>query len=221
MQKHALQSHHKGQCISLSGRGGIWAQIKNGRCWWEPAKRKVRAPKTDLLALICLTTGGVGAESSRSNLNIPSTKTFIKSKARRTYSPHHTHHSPTPTSSECLRLKGISPSPFSHPGCWFSLFLKGSFRWINSLRKESVRGIHCSLLTSSSQICSRGSQAAEAWLLSPLPDLIQSRFAGGNEEDRGRATSEKRDILMKILTEADTIAKCCKENLHNVTLTVQ
>lgn len=56
-------------------------------------------------------------------------------------------------------------------------------------------------------------------------DLVQSLSARGNGEgdDSGRATStlQKRDILMKILTEPDTIAECCKENLPNVTLTVQ
>jgi len=48
-------------------------------------------------------------------------------------------------------------------------------------------------------------------------------FLPGQRGDSRRVTSalQKWDILMKILTEPDTIAECCKENLHNITVTVQ
>lgn len=57
----------------------------------------------------------------------------------------------------------------------------------------------------------------------PCSDLVQSLSARGNGGDSGIATStlQKWDILMKILTDLDTVAECCRENLHNVTLTVQ
>ena len=55
-----------GWCSSLGGGDGVWAWFKTGRCWWEPAKRRVkrsRASDADLRASVCITTGCVGTAS--------------------------------------------------------------------------------------------------------------------------------------------------------------
>lgn len=160
----------------------------------------------------------------------PCTETFHASKARaagstlrRTSSPQHTHHSCTQTlSSRCLGLKGISSRLviFSHS--------ERQLQTNQRPQKSKWKGINCSLLTSGFQTCSRGSRGAELRLFSPLlrpraKSVCQGqrgRTAGEQPQPckNGRATSalQKRDSLMKILTEPDTVAERCKENLHNI-----
>lgn len=157
------------------------------------------------------------------NVPPPCPETFHEPKARTALqgglpSPQHTHNSPTHTSSpKHLALKRISSWPVI-----FSLS-KGSCRLINLLVKESG-----GVLTTAFQLQAFKPAHVVPKKLNyecslPCSDLVPSFSARGNRGDSGRATStlQKWDMLMKILTELDTTTECCKENLHNVTLTVQ